>query len=166
MEICEVCGKDLDRRHQSVHVYCAKLIRRGYSKGKLGSSIASEYGKFSSVEVNACNRHLKGFWTQRLIPGFIAFIVLSIPIISLVSLIPIWTNDNRSLMFGVGLLLTLIPVIFLVRRITYDAYIAGMLTLKPSEQEQGIEYFGQAKYRRIMRNLSRLDALIEDDHKK
>jgi hypothetical protein len=166
MEICDVCGKELDRGGQNVQVYTAKLIRRGYSKGKLGASVASEYGKFSAVEVKACNRHLRGFWTQRFIPGFIAFIVLSIPIISLVSLIPIWTNDNRSVMFIVGLLVTLIPVTFLVRRITYDAYIASLLTLKPRPQEPGHEYFGQAKYRRIMRNLSRLDAMIEDDHKK
>lgn len=167
METCDVCRKEMDRGYKNVSVYTAKIIKRGVSKEKIGpSSVMSEYGKISMIEVKACNRHVRGFWVQRLIPGFIALILLTIPMVTLVSLIPIWTVDNRVQLFLAGVILALIPVIFLVRRITYDGYIAGLLSLKPRQGEEGYDYFGRAKYRRIMRNLAKLDAMIRNDKTK
>ena len=165
MEICEVCGKDIDHGFKIVSMYTAKLIKMGVSKGKLGATVASEYGKFSPIEVKVCNRHQRGFWFQRFMPGLIVFIVAIIPLVSLISLIPVWTAANRPYSWLIGFLLSLIVVYFLVRRITFDAYIASLLTLKVENREQKIEYFGKAKYKRIMRNFARLDALIDQKDK-
>ena len=98
-------------------------------------------------------------------PGFIAFILIFIPIATLLSLIPLLRN-NLSTLFIICIPITLIPVYFLIRRITYEAYIASLLTFQPKNREAGIEYFGMAKYRRIMRNLARLDDLIDNESKK
>ena len=165
MDICEVCEKDLDHGYQTVSMYTAKLIRMGVSKGKLGSTVASEYGKFSPVEVKVCNRHKRGFWIQRFMPGLIVLLVVMIPFVSLISLIPVWTVENRAFPWLIGFLLSLVVVYFLVRRITYDAYIASLLTIQVKNREQKVEFFGQAKYRRIMRNFDRLDDLIHQKNK-
>ena len=165
MENCEVCGKDLDHGYEAIEIHTAKLIKRKVQKEKLGTATASEYGKFTSVSVNVCNRHKIGLWTQRLIPGFIAFILIFIPIATLLSLIPL-LKSNLSALFIICVPITLIPVYFLIRRITYEAYIASLLTFQPKNRVAGIEYFGMAKYRRIMRNLARLDKLIDNENKK
>ena len=165
MDICEVCGKDLDHGYQTVSMYTAKLLRMGVSKGKLGSTVASEYGKFSQIEVKVCNRHKWGFWIQRFMPGLLVFIVAMIPLVSLVSLIPVWTVENRPYSWLVGFILSLVVVYFLVRRITYDAYIASLMTIQVKNREQKVEFFGQAKYKRIMRNFARLDDLIHQKDK-
>lgn len=165
MENCDVCEKDLGDRYSTVDIYTAHLIKRGVKKGKMGASVASEYGKFEPVSVKVCNRHLRGFWTQRFIPGFIAFILLFIPIMTLISLIPVW-SDNRTLMILTSIALALFVVYFLVRRITYDGYIASLMTLQPRNREARIEYFGKAKYQRMMRNLSRLDAILKNSERK
>jgi hypothetical protein len=163
MEICDVCGKDLDGGYQSVGVYKAGLIKRGVNKGKMGSSVASEYGKFEPVTMRVCKRHQRGFWNQRFIPGFIAFILFFIPLVTLVSFIPVWNIDNRPVMLAVGVILSLSLVYLLVRRITFDGYIASLLTLNPKNRKEKIEFFGKAKYQRLMRNFSRLDAVLKED---
>ena len=165
MELCDVCEKDLDHRYQIISMYTAKLIKMGVSKGKLGSTVSSEYGKFSPIEVKVCNRHKRAFWFQRFMPGFIVFIVAIIPLVSLISLIPVWTVATRPYPWLIGFLLSLVVVYFLVRRITYDAYIASLLTLQVKNREQKVEFFGQAKYKRIMRNFARLDDLIRQKDK-
>ncbi len=163
MELCDVCEKDLEHGYQNVSLYSAQLIRKGVSKGKLGTTVASEYSKFSPVVVKVCSRHKRGFWIQRIMPGVIVFLVVTIPIMTLLSLIPVWTDANRIYSWLIGIALALIIVYFLVRRITYDGYIAGLMTLQVKNREQKVEFFGQAKYRRIMRNFSRLDAIIQKD---
>ena len=135
------------------------MIRKGVSKGKLGTTIASEYSKFTPVVVKVCNRHKRGFWGQRIMPGIIVFLVVMLPIVSLISLIPVWTDANRIYSWLIGFVLSMVVVYFLVRRITYDGYIASVMTIQFKNREEKVEYFGQAKYRRIMRNLSRLDSL-------
>ncbi|HVP21513.1 MAG TPA: hypothetical protein VMS73_06590 [Anaerolineaceae bacterium] len=165
MENCEVCGKDLEHGYEAIEIHTAKLIKRKVKKEKLGTAIASEYGKFAPVSVSVCNRHKLGLWIQRLIPGFLAFILIFIPIATLLSLIPFLKN-NPSALFIISIPITLIPVYFLIRRITYEAYIASLLTFQPKNREAGIEYFGMAKYRRIMRNLANLDKLVDNENKK
>ena len=160
MEVCDVCEKELGDHFRNVSIYRAHLLRRGVNKGRLGSSVASEYGKFELVTVKVCRRHLRGFFTQRLIPGIMAFIVILIPIASLLYLLQIW-GSQIALMLLIAAILTLIPVYFLVRRISYDAYIASFMTLQPKNRVAKVEYFGQAKYRRIMKNLARLDAMVD-----
>jgi hypothetical protein len=165
MEICDVCQKELGEGYSTLDIYQAHLIKRGVKKGKVGTSVSSEYGKFEPVSVKVCKRHLRGLWSQRLFPGFIALILLYIPITTLISLIPIW-SASRPLLFATGVIVTLIPVYFLVRRISYDGYIAALLTQYPKNREAKIEYFGQARYRRMMRNLARLDSVLNDSERK
>ncbi len=167
MEPCDVCEKELGSDYRTVDIHRTHLIKRGVNKGKLGgTSVASEYGKFEPVSVKVCSRHLRGFYTQRLIPGFIAFILLFIPVLFLVKLIPIWSDTNRTPLVLTTIIIVLAVVYFLVRRITYDGYIASVLTLQPRNREAKIEYFGQAKYRRMMKNFSKLDAILKDDNQK
>ena len=166
MENCDVCGKELGSRYQSVEVFKARLIKRGVNKGKLGNSVASEYGKFEPVTVRVCKRHLLGFWNQRFIPGAIAFVLIFIPVMTLVSYIPVWSGDNRAILMLVSMIISLGLVTLLVRRITYDGYVAGLLTLNPQSRQDKVEFFGKAKYRRMMRNLSRLDAVLKEDRRK
>ncbi len=163
MEICEVCEKDLEHGHKNVSLYSAQLIRKGVSKGKLGTTVASEYSKFNPVVVKVCNRHLRGFWVQRIMPGVIVFLVVMIPIMTLLQLIPVWTDANRIYSWLIGFVLAMVIVFLLVRRITYDGYIASLMTLQAKNREQKVEFFGQAKYKRIMKNFSRLDTLIQKD---
>ncbi len=163
MEICDVCEKDLEHGYQNVSLYSATLIRKGVSKGKLATTVASEYSKFSPVVVRVCNRHRRGFWTQRIMPGVIVFLVVMIPIMTLLQLIPVWTDANRIYSWLLGFVLAMVIVVLLVRRITYDGYIASLMTMQVKNREQKVEFFGQAKYRRIMRNFSRLDALVQKD---
>ncbi len=160
MEICDVCEKDLEHGYENVSLYSAHLIRKGVSKGKLGTTIASEYSKFNPIVVKVCNRHKRGFWVQRIMPGVIVFLVVMLPIMTLLSLVPVWTDANRIYSWLVGFVLSMVIVYFLVRRITYDGYIASLMTIQVKNREQKIEFFGQAKYRRIMRNLSRLDSMV------
>jgi hypothetical protein len=160
MEICDVCEKDLTHGYQNVSLYSAHLIRKGVSKGKLGTTVASEYSKFSPVMVKVCKRHRRGFWIQRIMPGVIVFLVVMLPIMTLLSLIPVWTDANRIYSWLVGFVLSMVIVYFLVRRITYDGYVASLMTVQIKNREQKVEFFSQAKYRRIMRNLNRLDSMI------
>jgi hypothetical protein len=166
MEICEVCGKELGNSYKNVEVYRAKLIKRGVNKGKLGTSVASEYGKFEPATVNVCNRHLRGFWNQRFISGVIAFVIIFIPILTLISLVPIWTTDNRRIMLIIGMVISLALMYLLVRRITIDGYIAGLLSLNARNRQEKVEFFGKAKYNRLMRKFSRLDAVLKEDRDK
>lgn len=166
MEICDVCGKDLGGGYQSVEVYKARLIKRGVNKGKMGSSVASEYGKFEPVTLKVCKRHQRGLWNQRFIPGFIAFILIFIPLVKLISFIPVWNTGNRPVMIVVGIILSLYLVYLLVRRITFDGYIASLLTLNPKNRAEKVEFFGKAKYQRLMRNFARLDAVLKEDQDK
>jgi len=66
-------------------------------------------------------------------------------------------------MLAVGVILSLSLVYLLVRRITFDGYIASLLTLNPKNRKEKIEFFGKAKYQRLMRNFSRLDAVLKED---
>jgi len=166
MEPCDVCEKELGAKYKTVDIYQTHLISRGVNKGKIGpAAVASEYGKFEPVTVKVCNSHLRGFYTQRFIPGFIAFVLLFIPIFTLISFIP-GVKDNRTLMILMSVLVGLVVVYFLVRRITYDGYIASLLTLQPRNRAAKVEYFGQAKYRRILKNFARLDAVLKDSDRK
>ena len=69
-------------------------------------------------------------------------------------------------MILMSVLVGLVVVYFLVRRITYDGYIASLLTLQPRNRAAKVEYFGQAKYRRILKNFARLDAVLKDSDRK
>ncbi len=163
MDLCEVCGKDLEHGFKTVSMYTATLIRKGVSKGKLGTTVASEYSKFSPIDVKVCNRHVRGFWFQRIMPGLIVLLVAMMVFITLILLLPVWTVENRPYAWLISFVLSMVVVYLLVRRITYDGYIAGLMTLQVKNREQKVEFFGQAKYRRIMRNFARLDAMVQRD---
>ena len=163
METCEVCGKDLDHGYKTLSLYTAKIISRGVSKGKLGSTVASEYGKFSQAVVKVCNRHIMGLWIQRFIPAFMAFILIYIPVATLIYLIPVWKTETLPLMFIISAVVTSVIVFLLVRRITYEAYVARLLTIQAKKHEEKVEYFGNSQYRRIMRNLNKLDEVLKEN---
>jgi len=165
MEMCEVCGKDLDHGYKTLSVYTARLLRRGVSKGKTGSTIASEYGKFSQVAVRVCNRHIRGLWIQRLIPASMAFILVYIPVATLIYLVPVWKPETIPVMFILSAVVTLAIVILLVRRITYEAYVARLLTIQARNHEEKVEFFGNSQYRRIMRNLAKLENVLKENEK-
>lgn len=165
MEICEVCGKDLDHGYQTLSVYTAKLLSRGFSKGRTGSTTASEYGKFSQVTVRVCNRHIKGFWIQRFIPAFMAFILIYIPVATLIYLVPVWKPATIPFMFILAAVVTLVIDILLVRRITYEAYVARLLSIEARNREEKVEFFGNSQYRRIMRNLAKLENVLKENGK-
>ncbi len=166
MELCEACGKDLDHGYRTLNIHTAKILSRGVSKGRIGTTVASEYGKISPVDVKVCNRHIRGLWIQRLIPFFLTFILFFIPIATGIYLIPIWKPETTPLMFLISAIVTLILVILLIRRqITYEAYIARLMTIQARNRGDKVEYFGNAQYRRILRNLARLEKALKENER-
>ncbi len=149
---CELCGKDASENGKTISLYRGQLIKRDVSTAEFHSTRAvSTYEGFDPVSVRVCNRHIVNLWTQRLIAGAIAFLLLYFPILILVGWILSNIPGAITLQFIVTFIIAFILVALIVRGIRYDAFIASMLTLKESSHQAGYEYFAEKKYQRLMK---------------
>ena len=160
METCDVCGKVISGDGEYFSLYKSYLLKRVKIKGALTSSVASQYAEFRPVKVHICSRHKKNLLSQRLMSGLIVFVVAYIPIMLLLSLLINWTGNEGSRYLITGAI-SLILAVLMVRRITYDGFIASLMTMQSRSREGRDEYFADAKYQRIMRGLARGDAELE-----
>lgn len=149
---CELCGKDASEKSETLSLYRGKLVSRDVSTAEFHSTRAvSTYEGFDPVNVRVCNRHIANLWTQRLIAGLIAFLLLYFPILMLVGWILSNIPQAITLQFIVSFIIAFVLVALIVRGVRYDAFIASMLTLKENSHQAGYEYFTEKKYQRLMK---------------
>ncbi len=164
MGTCDVCGKETNGNERAVSLHKASLLKRATKKGSMGSSTTSVYKNFSIAEVRACPRHTRALWLQRLLSGFLVLILVILPIAAILSIF-FNIRENPQLSIAVILIIALVPTYLMVRRIAYDAFIAGLMNMRRQTGEERVEYFGEAKYQRLMKRIAALDAEIAREDK-
>lgn len=160
MAACNLCGKELAQDSDTMQLYKTHILQRSIAKSRLGSETTSEYAKFTLVQVQICRKHRTTLWTQRFMSSLIVFLLLYIPVATLFFFLTNSSYDwsqNVGVFFLVGAAITIIPVVFLARRISYDGFIASALNLLPSNRENAVEYFHEARYNRLIARLKKLN---------
>lgn len=153
MPTCLLCGKEPGPDFDTLQLYKTHLLHRSIAKSRLGSETSSEYSKFVKVDVQICRKHRRNLWFQRFMSSLIVFLLLYIPVATLFFFVsnPLanWT-ENVAVFFLIAAGITLIPVLLLARRISQDAFIASALNLRPENKENAVEYFNEAKYKKLL----------------
>ena len=155
METCDLCGKDLGEKPETIRLYEAHLLGRElksegvelYTAPKFASNYAR---KIKPILVQVCGRHRGDLLKQQAITGLFVFTLIFLPVLFVIG--------KLTGLFG---LLIFYPVIatfpvsiglavLIVRTIRYDSLIAVRMTTKAKVEKTDLEYFTEKKYRRIL----------------
>lgn len=152
MSTCDVCGKELTPKVDTVRLYAGKVIKRAVSENKVmgPGQLSTAFENLQPVEITVCSRHRWELFKQRIVPGVICFVILFFPLLFIVGNLLKLVDAPLPVQYYLTFPIDLLVSALLTRLISYEALLAAGMNLRERRKGTGIEYVTEGKYRRML----------------
>ena len=154
MESCDICGRDLGNKPDTIQLYEAHLISREVQSQGIevytAPKVASRYDKkIKQVSLRVCKRHSRDLLKQRAVTGFFIFLLTFLPIAYTIGRLTMHFNILVNGSVAISIILTVLFAAVLVRLIRYDSLVAVRMNTKAKLEKTDLEYMTENKYLKI-----------------